>query len=110
MESGGTYTGSSSLHISSPNIWRNNNAMEIFVSSSRAEDDEEAFESVTLERPPTYSHIRRGMLTNTEGQAREIDIRALVLPARKDLLNRLVKIAEKDNEKFLLKLKDRIDR
>ncbi|XP_062163334.1 pleiotropic drug resistance protein 1-like [Alnus glutinosa] len=110
MESGGTYTGSSSLHISSPNIWRNNNAMEIFLSSSRAEDDEEAFESVTLERPPTYSHIRRGMLTYTEGQAREIDIRALVLPARKDLLNRLVKIAEKDNEKFLLKLKDRIDR
>ncbi len=84
--------------------------MEIFSRSSRAEDDEEALKSATLERLPTYLRIRRGMLTYTEGQAREIDIRALVLPARKDLLNRLVKIAEKDNEKFLLKLKDRIDR
>ncbi|XP_062163258.1 pleiotropic drug resistance protein 1-like isoform X3 [Alnus glutinosa] len=109
MESGGTYTGSSSSHISSSNIWRNN-AMEIFSRSSRAEDDEEALKSATLERLPTYLRIRRGMLTNTEGQAREIDIRALGLPARKALLDRLVKIAEKDNEKFLLKLKDRIDR
>ncbi|XP_059459725.1 pleiotropic drug resistance protein 1-like [Corylus avellana] len=105
MESGETYTGSSS------NTWRNSTAMEIFSRSSGAEEDEEALKWAALERLPTYSRLRRGILTNNaEGEAREIDIKALELQGRKALLDRLVKIAEEDNEKFLLKLKDRIDR
>jgi hypothetical protein len=84
--------------------------MEVFSRSSGAEEDEEALKWAALERLPTYSRLRRGILTNAEGEAREIDIRALELQGRKALLDRLVKIAEEDNEKFLLKLKDRIDR
>lgn len=84
--------------------------MEIFSRSSRQEGDEEALKWAALERLPTYVRIRRGILTDTEGQAREIDIKTLGLLERKALLDRLVEIAEKDNEKFLLKLKDRIDR
>ncbi|KAF5456683.1 hypothetical protein F2P56_026134 [Juglans regia] len=108
MESGEIYRGSSPQTCSS-NIWRNN-YMEIFSRSSRQEDDEEALKWATLERLPTYVRIRRGILTDTEGQAREIDIKTLGLLERKALLDGLVEIAEKDNEKFLLKLKDRIDR
>ncbi|GLT60911.1 hypothetical protein SLA2020_336510 [Shorea laevis] len=86
---------SSSSHISRSNTWKNT-AMEIFSRSPLAEDDEEALKWAALERLPTYSRIRRGILTNEEGQAREIDIKALGLPERKALLDRLVKIAEED--------------
>ncbi|KAF3961965.1 hypothetical protein CMV_013472 [Castanea mollissima] len=88
-----------------------NNDMEVFTRSFRGEeDDEEALKWAALERLPTYSRMRKGMLTSAEGQAREIDIKSLGILERKALLDRLVKIAEEDNEKFLLKLKDRIDR
>ncbi|KAI7990777.1 Pleiotropic drug resistance protein 1 [Camellia lanceoleosa] len=52
----------------------------------------------------------RGILTEEQGHTREIDIKKLGVIERKNLLERLVKIAEDDNEKFLLNLKKRIDR
>ncbi|KAJ7966134.1 Pleiotropic drug resistance ABC transporter [Quillaja saponaria] len=98
----------SSARIGSSSIWRNSNR-EVFSRSSREEDDEEALKWAALEKLPTYLRIRRGILTE-EGQPREIDIEKLGLLERKNLLERLVKIAEEDNERFLLKLKDRIHR
>lgn len=74
------------------------------------ENDEEALKWAALERLPTALRIRRGLLTETEGQTREVDIRNLGLLERRSLIERLVKNAERDNEKFLLKLKERIDR
>ena len=80
--------------------------------SSKKEEDEEALKWAAIERLPTYLRIRRGLLVESEGgRAREIDVQSLGLLERKSLLERLLKTAEKDNnEKFLLKLKDRIDR
>lgn len=83
--------------------------MDVFSRSSVEEDDEEALKWAAIERLPTYLRIRRGLLTE-EGQAREIDIQSLGLQEKKNLMERLLKIAEEDNEKFLLKLKNRIDR
>ncbi|KAL5539498.1 hypothetical protein UlMin_043230 [Ulmus minor] len=108
MESGDIYR-VSSARLSSSNIWRNS-TMEVFSKSSREEDDEEALKWAAIEKLPTYLRIRRGILTEAEGQAREIDIKHLGLLERRNLLERLVKIAEQDNEEFLLKLKNRIDR
>ncbi|KAK9927467.1 hypothetical protein M0R45_024650 [Rubus argutus] len=83
-------------------------------------DDEESNPTVktwaAIERLPTYSRTRRGILLaqgqGEEGhQNREIDVKKnLGLPERKSLLERLVKIVEQDNDKFLLKLKDRMNR
>lgn len=86
--------------------------MEILSRPSREEDNEAAtLKWAALERLPTYQRIRRGILTNAEGdQAREIDVQTLASQEREALLDRLVGISEKDNEKFLLKLKDRIER
>ncbi|KAH7846162.1 hypothetical protein Vadar_010629 [Vaccinium darrowii] len=95
--------------ISSSNIWRNN-AGEVFSRSSREEDDEEALKWAAIERLPTYLRISRGILTEEEGPPREIDIKSLGFFEKKNLVERLVKIAEEDNEKFLFKLKERIDR
>ncbi|KAK2987376.1 hypothetical protein RJ640_007063, partial [Escallonia rubra] len=108
MEGGDIYR-VSSARISSSNIWRNS-GRDIFSKSSRDEDDEEALRWAALEKLPTYLRIRRGILTEEEGQSREVDINNLGLVEKKNLLERLVKIAEEDNEKFLLKLKERIDR
>ncbi|KAJ7966133.1 Pleiotropic drug resistance ABC transporter [Quillaja saponaria] len=77
---------------------------------SAREDDEEALKWAALERLPTYLRIRRSLFTTAEGKVKEVDIKKLGLLERKALLERLLKIAEEDNEKFLIKLKDRIDR
>jgi hypothetical protein len=78
--------------------------MDVFSKSER-EDDEEALKWASIERLPTYLRIRRSILNNEE-----VDIKKLGLTERKVLLERLVKIAEDDNEKFLLKLKERMER
>ncbi|KAJ8751713.1 hypothetical protein K2173_025884 [Erythroxylum novogranatense] len=109
MEGGGDVFRISSARISSSNIWRNS-TVEIFSTPSRDEDDEEALKWAALEKLPTYLRIRRGILTEQEGQSREIDIQSLGLIERRNLLERLIKIAEEDNEKFLLKLRQRIER
>ncbi|KAM5564596.1 pleiotropic drug resistance protein 1-like [Rosa sericea] len=84
--------------------------MEVFSRSFRGEDDEEALKWAAIERLPTGLRIGRGLFIDGEGQAREVDVENLGLLERKTLLERLVNNAEKDNEKFLLKLKNRIDR
>ncbi|XVE63542.1 hypothetical protein DITRI_Ditri07aG0028300 [Diplodiscus trichospermus] len=108
MESGDVFS-VGSVRIGSSSIWRNN-SIEAFSRSSREEDDEEALKWAAIEKLPTYLRVRRGILTEEEGQSREIDIKNLGFVERRNLLERLVKIAEEDNERFLLKLKERIDR
>ncbi|CAN4128178.1 unnamed protein product [Withania somnifera] len=110
MEGGEDIFRVSSARLSSSNVWRNS-AMDVFSRSSREDyDDEEALKWAALEKLPTYLRIRRGILTEEEGQSIEVDITKLDLVDRRNLLERLVKIADEDNEKFLLKLKKRIDR
>lgn len=98
-----------SARRSNSNVWRNN-TLEVFSQSSRQEDDEEALKWAALERLPTYVRVKRGLLTEEEGQTREVDIEELGLLERRNVLDRLIKIAEEDNEKFLKKFKKRIDR
>uniref|UniRef100_F6HX55 ABC transporter domain-containing protein n=1 Tax=Vitis vinifera TaxID=29760 RepID=F6HX55_VITVI len=100
---------SGSLRRNGSSIWRSSGA-DIFSRSSRDEDDEEALKWAALEKLPTYNRLRRGLLMGSEGEASEIDIHNLGFQEKKNLVERLVKVAEEDNEKFLLKLKNRIDR
>ncbi|KAH6757589.1 hypothetical protein C2S51_038737 [Perilla frutescens var. frutescens] len=99
----------SSARLSSSNIWRNT-GMEVFSRSSVEADDEEALKWAALEKLPTNLRIRRGILTEDEGKSREVDIKDLGLVERKNLVERLLQIAEEGNEKFLMKLKERIQR
>ncbi|KAI4329293.1 hypothetical protein L6164_021576 [Bauhinia variegata] len=100
---------SSSLRAASSTVWRNS-AIEIFSKSSREEDDEEALRWAALEKLPTYNRLRKGLLTASHGPANEIDVTDIGFQERQRLLERLIRVAEEDNEKFLLKLKERIDR
>ncbi|KAK6914939.1 hypothetical protein RJ641_020056 [Dillenia turbinata] len=104
------YTLGGSLRRNSSSMWRNN-GIEAFSRSSREEDDEEALRWAALEKLPTYNRLRKGLLfTASRGAANEVDIEDLDLQEKRNLVERLVKIADEDNEKFLLKLKNRIDR
>ncbi|XP_028779237.1 pleiotropic drug resistance protein 1-like isoform X1 [Neltuma alba] len=98
-----------SARIGSSSIWRSNPA-DVFSGSSRRDDDEEDLKWAAIEKLPTYLRMTRGILAESEGQPQEIDINKLGPLQRKKLVERLVKIAEEDNERFLLKLRDRIDR
>lgn len=89
-------------------IWQRGE--EVFSRSSREENDEEALKWAALEKLPTYDRVRRGILEVAQGERKEVDVKKLGFQERKILLERLVRLAEKDNEKFLYKLKDRIDR
>ncbi|KAJ8539720.1 hypothetical protein K7X08_013972 [Anisodus acutangulus] len=92
----------------SNSIFRANN---IFNRSSRDEDDEEALKWAALEKLPTFDRLRKGLLFGPQGVgANEVDINDLGNKESKDLIDRLVKNADEDNEKFLRKLRDRIDR
>ncbi|XP_010654721.1 pleiotropic drug resistance protein 1 [Vitis vinifera] len=109
MATADIYRASGSLRRNGSSIWRSSGA-DIFSRSSRDEDDEEALKWAALEKLPTYNRLRRGLLMGSEGEASEIDIHNLGFQEKKNLVERLVKVAEEDNEKFLLKLKNRIDR
>ncbi|KAL5074288.1 hypothetical protein RYX36_013272 [Vicia faba] len=96
--------------IGSSSIWRSG-AIDVFSGSSRREDDEQELQWAAIEKLPTYLRLTRGVLAESQGQQPiEIDVNKLGPLQRKNLVERLVKIAEEDNEKFLLKLRERIDR
>ena len=107
MESADLYT-VSSLRRNSSSIWRNTSA-DVFSQSYRVEDDGAALKWAALEKLPTFDRLRKGILAGVSGSQREVDIEDLGYEEKKILLDRLIRVAEEDNEKFLLKLKNRID-
>ncbi|KAJ1376803.1 P-loop containing nucleoside triphosphate hydrolase [Sesbania bispinosa] len=109
MEGGNLNKATSSLRASSSSIWTNH-AMDIFSRSSHDVDDEEALKWAALEKLPTYNRLKKGLLTTSSGEVNEIDVTDIGKQERKRVLERLVRVAEVDNEKFLLKLRERIDR
>ncbi|XP_062229007.1 ABC transporter G family member 42 [Phragmites australis] len=89
---------------------------------SRVDDDEEALRWAAIERLPTYSRVRTAILSSsTEAEAaemdaaprqqyKEVDVRKLGLGDRQEFIERVFRVAEEDNQRFLQKLRNRIDR
>ncbi|XP_076908406.1 pleiotropic drug resistance protein 1-like [Bidens hawaiensis] len=98
-----------SLRTESTSVWRNS-GMDVFSKSTHEEDDEEALKWASLEKLPTFDRLKKGLLFGSTGPSNEVDIDNLGVEDRKRLLDRLVKVADEDNEGFLLKLRERIDR
>lgn len=89
-------------------IWRQTG--DVFSRSSQEEDDEEALRWAALERLPTFDRVKRGILASASGKINEVHVENLGVHEKKALLDRLIRVAEEDNERFLLKLKERFDR
>eukprot|EP00253_Pinus_taeda_P015718 PITA_15718 len=95
---------------SASGIWRGGD--DVFSRSPRSrdnEDDEEALKWAALEKLPTYDRIRKGILHNV-GDHEEVEVARIGIEDRQLLIDRLLKIAAEDNERFLLKLRNRIDK
>ncbi|KAK9923462.1 hypothetical protein M0R45_031880 [Rubus argutus] len=99
---------------------------EVFASathsrrSSRA-DDEEALTWAAIEKLPTYDRLRTGIIQsiveseypqrkNNKVVHKEVDVLKLDVADRQDFIDRIFKVAEEDNEKFLKKFRSRIDK
>ncbi|KAL5227031.1 hypothetical protein ABZP36_015296 [Zizania latifolia] len=74
-------------------------------------DDEEALRWAALERLPTYDRVRRGILQVAEGGEKvDVDVGRLGARESRALIERLIRAADDDHGRFLLKLKERMDR
>ena len=109
MEIGPSGSLRGSLRANSSALWRNT-GLEVFSRSSRDEDDEDALKWASLEKLPTFDRLRKGLLFGSRGEVNEVDVENFGFQERKTLIERLIKVAEEDNEKFLMKLRNRIDR
>ncbi|XP_074280493.1 pleiotropic drug resistance protein 1-like [Silene latifolia] len=98
-----------SVRLGGGSSWRNS-GRDVFSVSVHDEDDEEALKWAALEKLPTYNRVRKAIFNDMGGPAREIDVDKLGFDEKKEILERLVRIAEEDNERFLLRLRERIDR
>jgi len=61
-----------------------------------------------LPQKPSHSLLRVQVMVHFRN--REIDVKNSGVLERKNLLERLLKIADEDNENFLLKLKESVER
>ncbi|OMP00183.1 pleiotropic drug resistance protein 1-like protein [Corchorus olitorius] len=86
------------------------NTLENISKSVHHEYDEDALKWAALERLPTFDRVKKGLLLGSRGRTSEIDVKRLDLHDRNKIMERLVKDTEEENEKFLLKLRNRIDR
>lgn len=98
---------------------------EVFASgrysrrTSHVDEDEEALKWAAIEKLPTYDRLRTSIIqTFAEGdqplanklQHREVDVRKLDVNERQQIIDKIFKVAEEDNEKFLRKFRNRIDK
>ncbi|EEF46390.1 ABC transporter G family member 36 [Ricinus communis] len=85
-------------------------------SSRRAEEDEEALKWAAIEKLPTYSRLRTALMesyVDNDGSVavhKEVDVSKLDMNDRQMFINKIFKVAEEDNEKFLKKFRKRIDK
>lgn len=89
------------------------------------DDDEEALRWAAIERLPTYNRVRTAILSSSteadadddgrplrqgQQQFKEVDVRKLGVGERQEFIERVFRVAEEDNQRFLQKLRNRIDR
>ncbi|KAL6591851.1 hypothetical protein ACP70R_049714 [Stipagrostis hirtigluma subsp. patula] len=115
-----------SMRQDSRSVWRRGDGVFSRSSSMADEvDDEEALRWAALERLPTRARARRAIVplvedaTSDDGAAAaplrrhgvvDVDVLDLGPGERRALLERLVRVADEDHERFLLKLKHRLQR
>ncbi|KAF3795433.1 hypothetical protein EJ110_NYTH04969 [Nymphaea thermarum] len=84
------------------------------IREEEEEDDEQVLTWAALERLPTYDRMRRGILRQVMDDGKvvlgEVDVRRLGVAGRRQLLDNVLRTVGEDNEKFLLRLRERADR
>ncbi|CAL0322060.1 unnamed protein product [Lupinus luteus] len=95
---------------------------EVFASgrysrrTSTVDEDEEALKWAAIEKLPTYDRLRTSIFqtyaegTNHAERPREVDVRKLDGNERQQIIDKIFKVAEEDNEKYLKKFRNRVER
>lgn len=87
--------------------------------SRNSEEDEEALRWAALEKLPTYNRLRTTIFKSynvptdqekTSSEQMLLDVRDLDPKAIQTFIDTIFKVAEEDNEIFLRKFKDRVDK
>ncbi|KAM6592902.1 hypothetical protein CsatA_000605 [Cannabis sativa] len=97
-------------------IWTLPAPLDMFSRSNHHDEneDEEELRWAAIERLPTYDRLRKGMFKHVLDNGRvvhdEIDVTKLGIQEKKVLMENLLSVVEEDNEKFLRRLRERIDR
>nr|KJB70399.1 hypothetical protein B456_011G071500 [Gossypium raimondii] len=87
--------------------------------SGAEEDDEEALKWAAIEKLPTYDRLKTSIMNsfveNVDGNTnksgpREVDVRKLDMDDRQRFINALLKVTDEDNEKFLRRFRNRLDK
>ncbi|KAF9593932.1 hypothetical protein IFM89_026175 [Coptis chinensis] len=108
--------GAASLRSASQRIFHTSeNIFSTTASTRRSRDDEEDLKWAALEKLPTYDRLTVSLLkldASKSGKVKhdQVDVRKIGLETRQELLDRLVHIVDNDNENFVAKLRERIDR
>ncbi|KAJ1697900.1 hypothetical protein LUZ63_006412 [Rhynchospora breviuscula] len=120
MAGGEETIGAWSLSSSRRSSWRVGSSRNGSDSFRRAvdDDDEENLKWAALEKLPTYDRVRRAIIRHVvedDGDggkfvSNEVDISKLGVRDRKALLEQIFRVVVEDNERFLNRLRDRIDR
>ncbi|KAJ7531928.1 hypothetical protein O6H91_14G065000 [Diphasiastrum complanatum] len=76
-------------------------------------DDEEALRWAALEKLPTYDRLRTAIIKNVAENGRLIheqkDVTKLGFEERQHIVEKILKVTDEDNERFLIKFRNRID-
>lgn len=81
------------------------------TASTRDTDDQQELEWAALEKLPTYHRIRTAILDDeSQGNRVTSDVRRLGKGQRTNLVEKALATNEQDNERFLLKVKERLHR
>ncbi|MBA0807576.1 hypothetical protein Gohar_023374, partial [Gossypium harknessii] len=86
--------------------------------SSRVDEDEEALKWAAIEKLPTYDRLRTSIMQSfvdheivgNKVEHRAVDVTKLDMNDRQKFIDMLFKVAEEDNERFLKKFRNRIDK
>jgi hypothetical protein len=108
--------GSSILGSGRSNLFGGSDRFPSLSSSSAARRcEEEALAWAAIERLPTYERLRTSILNDLVNNQpigsthNQIDVTNIPPEARKQLIDRLLGVTDQDNERFLLKLRQRLD-
>ncbi|CAL0299773.1 unnamed protein product [Lupinus luteus] len=97
----------SSMRMSNGEVFERNG-------SKRREDDEEELKWAAIERLPTFERLRKSLVKQVVESGRlcyeEVDISKLGVVEKKNIIDAIIKNVEEDNEKFLSRMRERIDR
>ena len=109
--------GSGILGSGSSKLFEGSDRFPSLSSSSRARRlEEEALAWAAIERLPTYQRLRTSILNDliVDNQSigsplNQIDVTKIPAEVRKQFIERLLGVLEQDNERFMLKVRQRLD-